>query len=782
MLEPKSSVPVLSGVPGGPICYPDLGHHKLEAAVTPTENKAHETIPHEALRQITDIHWITEKMLNILHDIHQDHLAAKINQKMKEASADKVKPGLAALMSPGRGNLMSRLVSSSPQISQTPLASTSATSQLSPDIMPALSHEVKASVTEAMEQMEDRLLSCVRGEFSSHARTISTHSKAMNVHVDALQAASGKIDKSLEAASGKIDKSLVMLVDRPGAKEPPVVTTAPNENTINLLLQRLDSVDRSVQDALAASKSSPDPRLSSAAAAAEGREKKTRLRRKSSAGGRGPVHLWSAAKGGGGKDEKDESAVSDLEKELLADAQNSLTADDDHQADYHAELALKGSGMVPAPPKLKEDSSFSSVFHNDTDLGKPLYDVESLYKEDGCVTHIVKSSQFDAMSSFAICLNAVYLGVDADHNDAENLYDAALAFVILENAFCLYFAVEFALRILAFKHAKNAFHDGWIRFDAFLVGSMVAETWILMPLLKLQGGGLNLPLGILRLLRLLKMTRMARMMKAFPELVTMVKALVRSIRAITGTLFLLVVFLYTWSIFIHMILKSEDTLNDMLRDDLQFEFSTIPHCMWTLSMCGVFMLDGAANIATHLVWSNKWPVAFAGWMFLIFTLLTAMTILQMLIGVLCEVISNTNRDQEASKVVAIMKQQLMRKLSEHDDGDGKITQTELIQILHDPESKALLRSLNINRLFLMEMQKLMFPTKESAVSFKPLTEIILNCRGDNNATVDTVAGGLSYIADHIKGQDDKIHELLTMIDDITFHLGVEQTDSAVNQQ
>merc|ERR1719161_2733770 len=110
-----------------------------------------------------------------------------------------------------------------------------------------------------------------------------------------------------------------------------------------------------------------------------------------------------------------------------------------------------------------------------------------------------------------------------------------------------------------------------------------------------------------------------------------------------------------------------------------------------------------------------------------------------------------------------MKQQLMRKLSEHDDGDGKITQTELIQILHDPESKALLRSLNINRLFLMEMQKLMFPTKESAVSFKPLTEMLLMCRGDNNATVETLAGGISYLVSEIRKSEHKVMAQLALI-------------------
>jgi hypothetical protein len=311
-----------------------------------------------------------------------------------------------------------------------------------------------------------------------------------------------------------------------------------------------------------------------------------------------------------------------------------------------------------------------------------------------------------------------------------------------------------------------------MRFDAFLVGSMLVETWILMPILKVVGGSINVPVGALRLLRLLKMTRMARMMKTFPELVTMVKGMVRSVRAIFGSVLLVMLFIYTFAILINMLLKEEDELNTKLREDLQFDFATIPHCMWTLGMCGVFMLDGAANIATHLVESDKPVIIIAGWTFLLFTLLTALTILQMLIGVLCEVIADTKREQDEARVVAMMKQQLIHRFQQHDDGDGRINQSELNEILSDPATKALLRNLNINRLFLLEMQKLMFPTKDTAVAFLPLTEIILQCRGNNQATVDTVAGGLTFLTGEFRSQSVKIAEMYGLLDEMACQLGL----------
>ena len=71
--------------------------------------------------------------------------------------------------------------------------------------------------------------------------------------------------------------------------------------------------------------------------------------------------------------------------------------------------------------------------------------------------------------------------------------------------------------------------DAWFKFDSALVLLMVVETWV-TPLLFLITGtsGAGLPTGPLRLLRLLRLSRMARLMRSLPELVTMVKGMLRA--------------------------------------------------------------------------------------------------------------------------------------------------------------------------------------------------------------------------------------------------------------
>jgi len=155
---------------------------------------------------------------------------------------------------------------------------------------------------------------------------------------------------------------------------------------------------------------------------------------------------------------------------------------------------------------------------------------------------------------------------------------------------------------------------------------------------------------------------------------------------------------------------------------------------------------------------------FAGCVFIIFSLLAAMTVLQMLIGVLCEVVDDTTIKKAAAKDVAVMKCQIVERLRKFDvEGDGTITQRELDHIMQDGHTKDILSSLNINELFLSQMLQLLFPRPDSVVAFKPLTEMLLLCRGDNQASVETMASGFSYVVDEIKtlqvATEEKINEL-----------------------
>merc|ERR1719353_1937778 len=216
---------------------------------------------------------------------------------------------------------------------------------------------------------------------------------------------------------------------------------------------------------------------------------------------------------------------------------------------------------------------------------------------------------------------------------------------------------------------------------------MVLDTWIIMGAQKLAGGsGPPIPVQPLRMLRLFKLTRMARLMRAFPELVTMIKGLIRSLRAISSSGILVGLMVYTWAILLHMLLKEEDELNEWLWEENEEDFTNLTNCMWMLIMQGTLMLDNAAPVMTRLLYHQKWTVKLAGLFFFIYTLLSALLILQMLIGVLCDVVSRVGQEQRDAAAIGLVKQELLEMIQGFDDGDGKISQNHLMAVMKHPKA------------------------------------------------------------------------------------------------
>lgn len=260
--------------------------------------------------------------------------------------------------------------------------------------------------------------------------------------------------------------------------------------------------------------------------------------------------------------------------ELASDEEPVQQAPDIKQEEKRPDSLHKNEEDTPEVFYL-ESSSLGGVFLNDDDVESPTYHVESMYFEKGLNQRIARSDLFANFTVGVVVFNAVYIGFDSDYNDATNIYDAELPFQLCSQFFCVYFTWELLVRFLAFKKKRNCLKDGWFKFDAFLVSTMILDTWVLMPTLFVIGGGIKIPTQPLRMLRLFKLTRMARLMKAFPELVTMIKGLVRSLRAISSSMILVGLMVYVWAIMLHMLLKHEHELNDRLWKESLLGFNTI---------------------------------------------------------------------------------------------------------------------------------------------------------------------------------------------------------------
>jgi hypothetical protein len=217
---------------------------------------------------------------------------------------------------------------------------------------------------------------------------------------------------------------------------------------------------------------------------------------------------------------------------------------------------------------------------------------------------------------------------------------------------------------------------------------------------------------------------------------------------------------YTWAIFIHMLLKDDDQYNEEVKKELGYEFKMILDCVWTLLMAGTLMLDNAAPLMTGLIMSSDISQVLAGIAFLTYSFLSALLILQMLIGVLCDVVSGVGQERRDADTIALVRQEMLADLLKFSGGDGKISQEEMLALIRGPRSRALMKKLNINRLFMLQMATLMYPNPNSQVPIRTVLNLMVMCKGDNGATVQIIASSLCYLSNEMASQMGRVASLM----------------------
>eukprot|EP00929_Paragymnodinium_shiwhaense_P061623 TRINITY_DN30798_c0_g1_i1.p1 TRINITY_DN30798_c0_g1~~TRINITY_DN30798_c0_g1_i1.p1 ORF type:complete len:810 (-),score=154.60 TRINITY_DN30798_c0_g1_i1:331-2760(-) len=370
-------------------------------------------------------------------------------------------------------------------------------------------------------------------------------------------------------------------------------------------------------------------------------------------------------------------------------------------------------------------------------LSKPQYAVSDYYKETGICQAIARSPKFDKATLLVISFNALWIAIDTDMNDATLLLEAHPVFVLAENLFCAFFSFELFTRYMAFKRIRDGLHDVWFVFDTFMVTMMVMETWVFTTFTLLvenddSGGGSNTSvLRVARLLRLSRMCRMARLLRAMPELMIMIKGMLAATRSVFFTLCLLFVFTYVFAIALKQL--AEDT---PLGPE---HFPSVPMSMVTLMVYGVF-LDSFASFFLALM---KHP--HLALMFFFFVLIGSLTILNMLVGVLCEVVSAVAATEQEEMLVTYVNDKLSRVMQLIDtDGGGSISKKEFMQILENVDAVRSLNDVGVDVFALVDLADYIFEDDDAAneddieLDFGKFMEVVLQLRGTNQATVKDI--------------------------------------------
>jgi hypothetical protein len=234
---------------------------------------------------------------------------------------------------------------------------------------------------------------------------------------------------------------------------------------------------------------------------------------------------------------------------------------------------------------------------------------------------------------------------------------------------------------------------------------MIFETWV-VPLAMPGGGGLGKAASLLRLLRLLRLTRMARLMRALPELLTLIKGMAAATRSVSCTLVLMIVFLYIFGIIFTEQFKRAEAW------PLRMRYGTLLLSMFTLFMAGT-LLDNLIDIMEELRLEPE-----AGWTFVmvfwIFILLSSFTVLNMLIGVLCEVVTETSNHEAENNMVDLVREEITAVFHEIDtSGDGTVSKEEFNMMKDKDEVRLALEKVGVEPKHFFALSDVLFEPSEA---------------------------------------------------------------------
>jgi len=367
---------------------------------------------------------------------------------------------------------------------------------------------------------------------------------------------------------------------------------------------------------------------------------------------------------------------------------------------------------------------------------------EEIYHDTGCCQRVVKLQQFESISMLIIALNVVWIGIDTAHNTDDVLAYAHPVFIIFEQVFCTAFTAELALRFGAYRNKWEFLTSPTMMVDGALVGAMILETWVMFGVTLVTGDSVDLfdPtfLRMLRLLRLTKVARIIRVLRALPEIMILVKAIGVASRSVFFTMCLLLIVVYVFAI--AFTYAAKDTPSG------EAYFSGLTHAMFTLFYYGCFGGDKLGEIASALYEDHL----LLGMMLLPFMLFAPLTVLNLLAGILVEVVSTISKTEQNYMDSQFITDTCRSLLPEPCINTNRVDLNDLQALLEEDAALTALADAGVDVMSLAEDPEMIFEKKDSVLSFREFTEQIMVLKISNNATLKDVLQSRNSIISEIK--------------------------------
>lgn len=366
-------------------------------------------------------------------------------------------------------------------------------------------------------------------------------------------------------------------------------------------------------------------------------------------------------------------------------------------------------------------------------ISKTVNDVEFFYKTTGIWQRLARSQRFEQLTLAVIMLNSIWMALETDYNSEVIIFNAHPVFIVMEFFFCGVFTMELVVRTLAFQHFRNVLQDRWYPFDFTLVFIMIVDLAMATFTYCVGGSGVAFAdasvLKVVKLMRVLRVTRMARLLRAVPELMILIKGMAMAARSVVVTLSLMVFLIYIFGI-----VMTQLTVDTELGERW---YTSVPRSMTTLFLHGCFAED-LPNLAYDTGGDLPGGHILLAALLMLYVLIASLTVMNMLVGVLVDVVSTVSKVEKVELSVATVKAIFVSILQERGKGcTDLITQDDFKALLQSRAAAKSLVHVGVDVVALVELSDFLFEESES-LPFSDFMEAVLQLRGSNVATVKDI--------------------------------------------
>ena len=226
---------------------------------------------------------------------------------------------------------------------------------------------------------------------------------------------------------------------------------------------------------------------------------------------------------------------------------------------------------------------------------------------------IRNSKFFNGLVIAVIIASALYAGISSYDLPAEYIY----YLLIFDYAITVFFLIELIIRMIAERDLGKFYKDGWNIFDTIIV------VLSLVPI------GASSSVFVARLLRIIRVLRIITVIPAFRHIID---SLIKTIPRVGFIALLMFIFIYIWGAIGTMVFSQTDPDN----------WGNIGLALLTLAQVATY--DDWAAVMKDIIEVFPWV-----WIYFIsFILLNAVIMLNMVIGIIVDVMSKKSSSGQLS--------------------------------------------------------------------------------------------------------------------------------------